>query len=62
MKIILNDYAVRRVVSNDGSCTGCIFKKDTPCCNPRLVNLCTTKDICYIFLRLSETTDSIFFI
>ena len=60
MKIILNDYAIKRVIS-DGSCIVCWCNKGTASCNPTLIDLCTTKDICYL-LRLHKPIDSIFLI
>lgn len=60
MKIILNDYAIKRIIS-DGSCIGCWCNKGTASCNPTLIDLCTTENICYLF-RPYKPIDSIFLI
>lgn len=61
MKIILNDCAIKRAIS-DGTCAKCWwFKADKACCNPMLIDLCTTENICYT-LHPYKFDDSIFLI
>ena len=59
MKIILNDYALKRVIS-DESCLGCWCNNGTASCDLTLIDLCT-KDIHYVF-RPYKPIDSIFLI
>ena len=61
MKMRFNNNAIGRVESNDGSCTKCWFESDAPSCNPILIDLCVTKNICYV-LRPYTSDDSIFLI
>ena len=52
---------IGRAVSNDGSYAKCWFESDTGCYNPILIDLCVTKNICYV-LRPYTSNDSIFLI
>lgn len=60
MKIKLNNDVIKRIIS-DGSCIGCWCNKGTASCNPTLIDLCTTENLCYLF-RPYNPIDSIFLI
>lgn len=62
MKIKLNDDVIKRIISQDDTCTKCWwFKNSEASCNPFLQDLCVTENICYIF-HPYKSDDSIFLI
>lgn len=61
MKIALNNRGIKRIISDDGNCIRCMFKKNKPHCTPAALDLCTTADVCYT-LHLDKSKNSIFFI
>lgn len=61
MKIKWNNDVIRRIISDDSCSTCWLFHDGAASCNPTLIDLCVTENVCYTF-RLHKSADSIFLI